>query len=118
MGAAGYTLMRDGHVRVDIFYREASARTKALIDMIGCVVFIAPFVTVLTIWALPYVERSWRLHEGSANFGGMPGLYVLKSFLLGLRRGGRPAGGRACSCAACWCSPAARSWCRRAALAG
>jgi len=82
MGAAGYTLMRDGHVRVDIFYREASLRTKALIDMAGSLLFVAPFVAVLTVYCLPFVERSWRLGEGSANYGGMPGLYVLKSFLL------------------------------------
>lgn len=31
---------------------------------------------------LPYVQRSWRLMENSANVGGMPGLYVLKTFIL------------------------------------
>lgn len=82
MGIAGYTLMREGHVRVDIFYREAKTRTKALIDMFGSVVFIAPFVAVVALWSLPYVQRSWGLRESSANFGGMPGLFVLKSFLL------------------------------------
>ena len=35
MAAAGYTLLQDGHVRVDIFYREASARRKALVDLFG-----------------------------------------------------------------------------------
>jgi TRAP-type mannitol/chloroaromatic compound transport system permease small subunit len=82
MGIAGYTLLRNGHVRVDIFYREASLRTKAIVDMVGTVVFTLPFVVVVTLWVLPYVQRSWALREGSANFGGMPGLYVLKSFLL------------------------------------
>jgi TRAP-type mannitol/chloroaromatic compound transport system permease small subunit len=82
MGIAGYTLLRNGHVRVDIFYREASLRTKAIVDMVGTVIFTLPFVVVVTLWVLPYVQRSWALREGSANFGGMPGLYVLKSFLL------------------------------------
>lgn len=81
-GIAGYTLMRDGHVRVDIFYRPAKVRTKAIIDMIGVVVFLAPFLWVVVAFGLPYVARSWSLREGSPNFGGMPGLYVLKSFLL------------------------------------
>jgi TRAP-type mannitol/chloroaromatic compound transport system permease small subunit len=81
-GIAGYTLMRDGHVRVDILYRTARVRTKAIIDMIGVVVFLAPFLCVVVIWGLPYVTRSWGLREGSSNFGGMPGLFVLKSFLL------------------------------------
>jgi TRAP-type mannitol/chloroaromatic compound transport system permease small subunit len=82
MGIAGYTLLRNGHVRVDIFYREASLRTKAIVDMAGTLVFTLPFVVVVTLWALPYVQRSWGLREGSANMGGMPGLFVLKSFLL------------------------------------
>ena len=82
MGIAGYTLMRDGHVRVDIFYRDAPTRRRALVDMFGAVVFVAPFLVVLTVWSLPYVERSWALREGSANVGGLPGLYVLKSFVM------------------------------------
>jgi TRAP-type mannitol/chloroaromatic compound transport system permease small subunit len=82
MGIAGYTLLREGHVRVDIFYREASLRAKAIVDMIGTALFILPFVTVVAVYAIPFVERSWALREGSANMGGMPGLYVLKSFLL------------------------------------
>jgi TRAP-type mannitol/chloroaromatic compound transport system permease small subunit len=82
MGAAGYTLMRDGHVRVDVFYRGARVRTKALVDLFGAVFFVAPFLWVVVRWGWPYVARSWSLAEGSANYGGMPGLFVLKSFLL------------------------------------
>lgn len=82
MGIAGYTLMRDGHVRVDIFYREATVRRRALVDLVGCVVFVAPLLWVMTAYGWPYVARSWGLREGSANVGGLPGLFVLKSFLL------------------------------------
>jgi len=82
MGIAGYTLMRDGHVRVDVFYRDAPTRRRALIDMFGAVAFVLPFLVVLVVWSLPYVERSWALQEGSANVGGLPGLYILKSFIL------------------------------------
>lgn len=82
MGIAGYTLLKDGHVRVDIFYREASARRKAWVDIAGSILFVAPFLFVLTLYAWPYVERSWAMSESSPNFGGLPALYVLKSFLL------------------------------------
>ncbi len=81
-GVAGFALLRDDHVRVDIFYRPASIRWKATADLIGVILFLLPFVTVVFLYALPYVERSWRLWEGSANVGGMPGLFVLKSFIL------------------------------------
>ncbi len=81
-GVAGFALLRDDHVRVDIFYRPASIRWKAIADLIGVVIFLLPFVVVVWIYAWPFVVRSWRLYEGSANYGGMPGLFVLKSLIL------------------------------------
>ncbi|GGK53456.1 C4-dicarboxylate ABC transporter substrate-binding protein [Salinarimonas ramus] len=79
---AGFALLRDDHVRVDIFYRPATLRTKALIDMIGVVIFIVPYCWVIYSYGMPYVQRSWRLYEASPNVGGMPGFFVLKSFIL------------------------------------
>lgn len=81
-GVAGFALLRDDHVRVDIFYRPASVRSKAVRDLVGVVLFLIPYVVIISLYALPYIERSWRLHEGSANPGGMPGLFVLKGFIL------------------------------------
>jgi TRAP-type mannitol/chloroaromatic compound transport system permease small subunit len=81
-GVAGYALLRDEHVRVDIYYRPASLRSKAIRDLVGVAVFLVPFVLVILAYALPYVQRSWKLWEGSANVGGMPGLFVLKSFII------------------------------------
>ncbi len=82
MAVAGYTLQIDGHVRVDIFYRSATVRRKAVLDLIGVLLFLLPFCTVLWVWGFEYVKRSWTLLEPSANPGGMPGLFILKSFLL------------------------------------
>lgn len=79
---AGLALLRDDHVRVDIFYRPASLRSKAIIDIIGVVAFILPYCYVLYAYGLPYVLRSWKLAEGSPNVGGMPGFWVLKTFIM------------------------------------
>ncbi|MBD8067201.1 TRAP transporter small permease subunit [Devosia sp. PTR5] len=81
-GVAGFALLRQDHVRVDIFYRPASTRWKATADLVGTVLFLLPFCGVVIVYGLPYVQRSWRLYEGSANIGGMPGLFILKSFIL------------------------------------
>lgn len=81
-GVAGFALLRNDHVRVDIFYRPASERWKAIADLIGVAFFLIPFCAVIFAYGLPYVSRSWHLHEGSPNIGGMPGLFVLKSFIL------------------------------------
>jgi TRAP-type mannitol/chloroaromatic compound transport system permease small subunit len=80
-GVAGFALLRDDHVRVDIFYRPWSIRRKAIADLIGVVIFLIPFMVVVLIYATPYVQRSWRIFEGSANIGGMPGLFILKTFI-------------------------------------
>jgi TRAP-type mannitol/chloroaromatic compound transport system permease small subunit len=81
-GVAGFALMRDDHVRVDIFYRPWPIRKKAIADLIGTVIFLIPYVVVVLLYAWPFVARSWRLYEGSANVGGMPGLFILKSFII------------------------------------
>jgi TRAP-type mannitol/chloroaromatic compound transport system permease small subunit len=80
-GVAGFALLRDDHVRVDIFYRPWSIRRKAIADLIGVVIFLIPFMIVVLVYSIPYVQRSWRIFEGSANIGGMPGLFVLKTFI-------------------------------------
>ncbi len=82
MAVGGFALMRDDHVRVDIFYRPAPLRSKAVRDLVGVVLFLIPYCVVAWIYSFPYVRRSWALFEPSSNPGGMPGLYILKTFIL------------------------------------
>lgn len=79
---AGFALLRNDHVRVDIFYRPATTRTKAIIDIIGVLLFLMPFCFIVYVYGITFVQRSWRIYEASANPGGMPGLFVLKSFII------------------------------------
>lgn len=82
MIGVGYTLLYDGHVRVDIFYRSASLRAKAWINLLGTIFFLFPTIgTVLwTTW--PYVMLSWQRLEASREAGGLPGLYLWKTTML------------------------------------
>lgn len=79
---AGYALYRDDHVRVDIFFRPASVRRKALMDLAGVLIFLLPFAWVVWHYSYTFVARSIRLMEASANPGGAQGLFVVKSFIL------------------------------------
>jgi len=82
LAAAGYTLLRDGHVRVDIFYSGANTQTKAFIDCVGAVCFLIP-VCILVWWSSwPYVAASWAVFEGSRETSGIQGVFLLKSFIL------------------------------------
>ena len=81
MLAAAWTLQVDGHVRVDIFYAQASARRRALIDLIGAVVFLLPFAVVLVLLSVPYAGRSWAIFEHSREASGLPFVYLLKTLI-------------------------------------
>jgi TRAP-type mannitol/chloroaromatic compound transport system permease small subunit len=81
MLAAAWTLQRGGHVRVDIFYANASPRRRALIDLIGAVVLLVPFAIALTVLSLPYVTRSWAILERSRETSGLPLVFALKTLI-------------------------------------
>ena len=81
MLAAAWTLQVDGHVRVDIFYAQARPQTRALIDLIGALLFLLPFAVVLAVLSVPYVERSWSILERSREASGLPFVYLLKTLI-------------------------------------
>lgn len=80
--AAAWTLQDDGHVRVDIFYRDGSPSHKAWVNLVGTALLLIPFCLFLVIIGWEYVAASWRLFEGSREAGGMPLVYLLKSLIL------------------------------------
>lgn len=81
-GAA--TLQRDEHVRVDIFYRGASPRKRAWVDIAGVLLLLLPLCVFLVYVSFDYVAASWAIREGARDAGGLPYpfLPVLKSVLL------------------------------------
>ncbi len=74
MLGAGFTLMVNRHVRVDILYATRSERTRAWLDLLSTIVFLFPWLIVLWYYAWPYVASSWALGEESPQVGGMPAL--------------------------------------------
>ena len=81
MVGAGYTLLHDGHVRVDVIYREASTRYKAWVDLVGSLAFIVP-LCILTFWlSWNYVINSWIVLEGSIELSGLPLVFLYKTVI-------------------------------------
>ncbi|MGI9409042.1 MAG: TRAP transporter small permease subunit [Hyphomicrobiaceae bacterium] len=80
--AAGYTLLHDAHVRVDIFYGAASRRGKAMIDLFGVLFILLPVCIMLWVVAWPYVAAAWKVREGSVEVSGIQGVYLLKTCML------------------------------------
>lgn len=81
MLALAYGISQDTHVRVDILYSRMSTRHRNLVNLLGHCVFLLPVAIVIFVSSLPYVSASWRVLEGSAEVGGIPGVFLLKSLL-------------------------------------
>lgn len=82
LGAAA-TLSRDGHVRLDLLYRDFGPRRRALVDLVGAVALLIPVAVALWITAWPYVANAWQVLEGSPEVSGIPARYLLKTAILG-----------------------------------
>jgi len=84
MLGAAYTLQDDGHVRVDVFYRDMSERQQALVNLFGVFLFIFPICIFFLIESFDYVQTTWSIHEVSRDSGGLPypAIPLLKSALL------------------------------------
>jgi len=81
MGGAAYALQMDEHVRVDIFYREMGPRKKAWVNLLGTLLFLIPVCGFLIWISFAYVERAWELKEASPEPGGLPLVYLFKTYI-------------------------------------
>ena len=77
-----WALQQNGHVRVDIFYAKMPDRKRALVDLLGTLLFLVPFCLFVLVTAWPYVANSWKLLETSREAGGLPLVFLLKSLIL------------------------------------
>ena len=82
MLGSGFTYLANEHVRIDVFYREASERYKAWVNLIGNIFLLSPFLYIIWKYSYPFVYRSFFMNEVSREAGGMPALYILKSATL------------------------------------
>ncbi len=82
MLGAAYTLKHDGHVRVDIFYREKSERFRIWVDLLGSLFLLLPVCIFITWISWEYVAASWSVMESSQEAGGIPAVFLLKSIIL------------------------------------
>jgi len=76
-----YTFAQDAHVRVDIFYERFSVRTKAIVNLIGSILFVLPFSLLIIYLGIDFVALSFSQMEASSDPGGLPYRFIIKSFI-------------------------------------
>lgn len=77
-----YTLQHNGHVRVDIFYRNFSARRRALVNLAGLIMFLIPTCVLIIVSSWDYVNASWATGERSEESSGIAFVYGLKTLMI------------------------------------
>lgn len=68
---AGYVLMQNAHVRIDVVANKLKMRTRILIDIIGIVVFLLPMCWFMIEFSWPLVRNAFVSGEVSSNAGGL-----------------------------------------------
>ena len=73
---AGYTLLRNAHVRIDVLSGRLSPRTRAWIDIAGGLFFLLPMALIVLYLSWPMFVDSYLTHEVSSDAGGLTRWYV------------------------------------------
>jgi len=71
MFGASYTLKRNEHVRVDLFYMTLSRRGQLWVDILGALFFLLPACIILAWLSWPFFMQSFNVSEHSSNAGGL-----------------------------------------------
>ncbi|MDI3323667.1 TRAP transporter small permease subunit [Pontibacterium granulatum] len=79
MFGLSYAQTTNSHIRVDLFYSKFRAKTKHLIEIIGILVLVLPFIAIVFFHSLDFVADSWRINEHSDAPSGLPWRWLIKS---------------------------------------
>ena len=82
LGCAGYVMNHDEHVRVDIFYRNASQKYKKNINFIFGLLFLLPLIAITFFYSIETIEASWKMREASTEAGGLAYVYIQKTLMI------------------------------------
>ena len=82
LGCVGYVQYKDEHVRVDIFYRDASNKYKNKVNLIFGILFLMPMIFVIGYFSIDLIEMSWKIKETSTEAGGLNYVYIQKTLIL------------------------------------
>jgi TRAP-type mannitol/chloroaromatic compound transport system permease small subunit len=81
----GFNYILNSHPRVDTFTAATSLRGRAVVELLGCLIFAIPYTYVLLYYGVEFVHFSYRIGEASNAVTGLSHRWVIKGiFYLGL----------------------------------
>ena len=79
--ALGYAYLKNSHVRIEVIRESFSTKLKALLEVIGVLVFILPYTGLIVWFGIDFVSRSYGMNEVSAALTGLSHRWIMKSFV-------------------------------------
>jgi TRAP-type mannitol/chloroaromatic compound transport system permease small subunit len=77
----GYAYVRNSHVRIELVRERFDLRTRAWTELIGCIVFLLPYASLVLYFSYDFALRSFEINEVSSALTGLPYRWVIKSFV-------------------------------------
>ncbi|WP_262691420.1 TRAP transporter small permease subunit [Kordiimonas aestuarii] len=77
----GWAYGRNAHVRIELVSERLSDRTRAWIELLGCLLFLTPYVAAILIFGADYVSYSFAYNEASASPTGLSNRWIIKAFI-------------------------------------
>ncbi|WP_366934928.1 TRAP transporter large permease subunit [Marivita sp.] len=81
MVGISYALVTDSHVRVDILHLQLSRRAQRIIEVLGILTLVAPFLYLMVDQGWDYFYESWRVNERSSSPTGLPARWAFKAII-------------------------------------
>ena len=81
MFCLGFAYMKDAHVRIDLVRERLGERTQWWIELIGCVLFLAPYCIIVLYFGVDWWDRSFEVNETSDSATGLPYRWLIKAVL-------------------------------------
>ncbi len=78
---AGFTLLHDAHVRVDVVYSLLGKRKQAWVNLVGVFLFLIPSCYLVLTTSIPWVIDAYEVGEVSIDPGGIPARFIIKAAL-------------------------------------
>ena len=78
----GWAYTRNAHVRIELVSDRLRARTRAWIELTGCLLFLLPYVAAVLVFGYDYVSYSFAYGEASASPTGLPYRWIIKSAIV------------------------------------
>lgn len=77
----GYACQSDVHIRVDVLHERLPPRWRAWIELYGTLLLLFPFIALVLVFSVPFVQQSYELAEASQAPGGLPYRWAIKAML-------------------------------------